>query len=302
MTVFSEISTGALVDFHARQLKVWPAARGAFEALQGVKTVEMPVGETKFLIQHNPARIVSTGARVDRSAIAARPCFLCAANRPHEQLVLDAGEYEILVNPFPIFPLHFTIPAKEHVPQLITGDDCRRFVHMFELAQRLPGLALFYNGPACGASAPDHFHFQAVERRRLPLFGWLEQGISIPYRVDTALFTSADDARSWFSELSRNLSAMPENEGEPESRMNVLCSAEVMPGGVAGVRVAVIPRRAHRPSFYGSGEGKVLLSPASVDLAGVMVAPSPDDFNGKITPHLLTRLLAEVCCVKENIY
>lgn len=299
------------------QLQEWELARRNFGALAAVECRTMEVDGAVVTVQHNPARIASTGAKVDKAAVAARPCFLCGANRPGQQRALrvdaeelarlgkpcaDSGvgggvrvrnaEYEVLVNPFPIFPVHFTIPAVEHTPQLISADGCRRFRHVLRLAMQMPGMALFYNGPKCGASAPDHFHFQVVERSALPIFGWDK----VPFRIESALFGDEDEAVEWFGSLCDSLAALPENEGEDEPRMNLLCAREdAAEGDAPRVRVIVIPRRAHRPDFYGTGEGRVLLSPASVDLGGVVVAPVPEDFYEKITPAVLHELFAQTC-------
>ena len=87
-----------------------------FEELKGVQTRE--VGSA--LAQFNPARLVSTGAKIDKATLAKRPCFLCEKNRPSEQIVLSFGEgFDILVNPFPILPVHFTIPSRHHQLQAI---------------------------------------------------------------------------------------------------------------------------------------------------------------------------------------
>ncbi len=299
------------------QLQEWELARRNFGALAAVECRVMEVDGAEVTVQHNPARIASTGAKVDKAAVAARPCFLCGSNRPEQQRALrvdagklaplgkssaDAGsdgepgvgsaEYEVLVNPFPIFPVHFTVPAVEHTPQLISADGCRRFRHILRLAMQMPGMALFYNGPKCGASAPDHFHFQVVERSALPIFGWDK----VPFRIESALFSDEDEAVEWFGRLCDSLATLPENEGEDEPRMNLLCAREdVAEGDAPRVRVIVIPRRAHRPDFYGTGEGRVLLSPASVDLGGVVVSPVPEDFHEKITPAVLHDLFAQTC-------
>lgn len=280
----------SLKAFHAAQLSRWPLAATNFDALSRVETRSFEAGGMELVLQHNPARIASTAAKVDAVSLAARPCFLCASNRPVEQMAVDAGEYEVLVNPFPIFPVHFTIAAKRHVAQRIMEDGCRRFADMWKLAHRLPGLALFYNGPRCGASAPDHFHFQAVETERLPLFTRMADGKSMPYRVDRGDFATVGEAVAWFEGLMSELGVLPENAAEDEPRVNILCTAL---GG--GVRVAVIPRRAHRPDFFGCGEGELLLSPASVDLAGVMVVPSAEDFHYKITPERVVELWRQTC-------
>ena len=148
-----------------------------------------------------------------------------------------------------------------------------RFADMVGLAMALPGLALFYNGAACGASAPDHFHFQAVERKELPLFEWVERPeTTLPFRVETVVSHSIDEAVRWFAGVCENLRMLGVNREEDEPRINVLCSvsdkcmASTSGSSARAVRVIVIPRRAHRPDFYGSGEGEVLLSPASVYL------------------------------------
>ena len=293
----SALTTSRLLDFQRRQLERWPLAAANFAALAHVRTRELPVGGVLFRLQHNPARMRSTGAKVDKVSVAARPCFLCASNRPAEQIEFPAGMgYDVLVNPFPIFPVHFTVPAKEHVPQQICAGNMERFADMLRLAAALPGLALFYNGATCGASAPDHFHFQIVEAPQLPVFGWVSRSPEVvPFRVETTVVSNVEHGVAWFSEICHRLMAFDVNARADEPGMNVLCTA--VAGGAAGqgVRVVVIPRRAHRPDFYGTGDGEVLLSPASVDLSGVMVAPSADDFEHKINSALLDNLLDQTC-------
>ena len=299
-----ELTTDILMDFHKRQLEAWPLADAGFKGLAEVRCKEVEVGDVVFKVQHNRARIRSTGAKVDKASVAQRPCFLCDVHRPSEQMELVAGNgYKILVNPFPIFPVHFTIPAELHVPQLISADGCGRFMDMVRFAGMLPGLALFYNGPACGASAPDHFHFQAVERAELPLLQWVEDGRNVPFEIISAMFHSPEEARRWLVAVCGELMRRAENNGEPEPRMNVVCSAVCTHAGVSGnagdryggIRVVVIPRRAHRPDFYGTGENQVLLSPASVDLSGGFIVPSPADFEQKVTPALIREVIRQTC-------
>ena len=143
----------------------WALARNNFEGLKTVQTKTFAFGDYDVRVQFNPARIVSSGAKVDAKTIAERKCFLCAANRPAEQRSVEFGDYEILVNPFPIFPEHFTIPRKEHVDQQIKPF----FADMLRLAKAMDEYLVFYNGPRCGASAPDHMHFQAGTKDFLPL-------------------------------------------------------------------------------------------------------------------------------------
>ena len=160
MSINSQIRT-----LFQEQTTNWPQAKESYSNLAGVLTKSFSFGDFEVKVQFNPARIVSSGAKVDAKTIAERKCFLCAANRPAEQKSVEFGDYEILVNPFPIFPKHFTIPRKEHVDQQIKP----YFADMLQLAEVLDNYLIFYNGPRCGASAPDHMHFQAGTKDFLPL-------------------------------------------------------------------------------------------------------------------------------------
>ena len=159
MTSNKDVMTdNSLRRFFNRQMETWSMVRHNFRDLQGIQTRDLSVDGGTLTLQHNPARIVSTGASIDKASVNSRPCFLCAANRPKEQLVkhLDKG-FEILVNPYPILPVHFTIPAVNHKPQSIIDS----YDEIDILLQQYPDIMVFYNGPKCGASAPDHMHFQA---------------------------------------------------------------------------------------------------------------------------------------------
>ena len=147
--------------FFERQLAAWPETRKRYDELKNVKTRR--VGE--LTLQFNPARMVSTGAKIDKATLAKRPCFLCSANRPQEQIITDLGEAELLVNPFPILPKHFTIPLKRHEPQ----NPASLSVYIDKMLSMAPEIMVFYNGPHCGASAPDHAHLQAGTSGLLPL-------------------------------------------------------------------------------------------------------------------------------------
>jgi hypothetical protein len=150
--------------FH-EQVSGWKLARTNYAGLKTVRTKSFLFADFEINVQFNPARIISSGAKVDAKTIAGRKCFLCTENRPAEQQGVDAGKYTVLVNPFPIFPEHFTIPHKEHIAQQIKP----YFADMLELAEALDDYLVFYNGPQCGASAPDHLHFQAGTKDFLPL-------------------------------------------------------------------------------------------------------------------------------------
>lgn len=283
------LSTAAALGFLRHQLAQWPMAAANFEALRRVETRTMEYRGRNFAVQHNPARIASTGAKVADGNAGPRPCFLCKANRPAEQLSfgLDHG-YELLVNPFPIFPVHFTIPALDHTPQqLIACGRAERMAHMAEFAMNLPGLALFYNGARCGASAPDHFHFQALEASQMPLLDWATDGRQLPFKVIN--FSAATPAETE-AKLLEATASLPRRTGGEEPDINVICRADRISGGV---QICVIPRKAHRPDFFGSAEGQILVSPASVDLAGTIILPRPEDFHTAFTPERLEALLAQ---------
>lgn len=293
-------------EFIDAQLAAWPMAKGNFEALKGVETKEFDLDGMHFKVQFNPARIVSSGAKVDAASLAARPCFLCGKNRPAQQMGLDWGEhYTVLINPFPIFPRHLTIPDNGHTIQKIEG----RIADMIRLAAELDGYTVFYNGPRCGASAPDHMHFQAGNTDFLTLPAALEdaeqqviatEGASTLALVDSLplkLFViDAADAAEGERLFDRLYHALPVPEGEYEPMMNVLAWATP-----AGVRVAVVPRKRHRPSFYGTeGDDCMLISPASVDMGGVYITPRPVDF-GRFGADTVRRLLDELCLSDSEI-
>ncbi len=271
-----------------RQLAGWPEAARRYSDLREVKTKEITIGGMPVRVQYNPARAVSTLAHTDAASIAARPCFLCRENRPQQQESMpfegcDGRRYEILVNPFPIFPEHFTVPAVNHVPQRIAG----RFPDMLRLAETFPDMTVFYNGPESGASAPDHFHFQMGCKGFLPVerhFGLLGPktvmrpgaaviALTSAYIPGLPVITAADidSATAAFLRVLRSLPVSPRT-GEPQ--LNILCWKEQ-----DVFRILVIPRKAHRPSCYYALEGEaVRISPASVDLGGVFIVPVEEDF------------------------
>ena len=153
-------------NFVERQLLDWDVASMNYNDLKSVKTKVFHFDGYDVVVQFNPNRIVSSAAKVDVKSIESRPCFLCSHNRPIQQWGLPfKADYVILVNPFPIFPKHLTIPKESHTDQLIGG----HMTDMLDLATFLPNFVVFYNGPKCGASAPDHFHFQAGSKGFLPI-------------------------------------------------------------------------------------------------------------------------------------
>lgn len=285
------------------QLSSWPLARTNFEGLKTVRTKSFSFGDYEVKVQFNPARIVSSGAKVDVKTIAERKCFLCAANRPAEQKSVNWGDYEILVNPFPIFPEHFTVPRKEHVAQQILP----YFSDMLELARVLDDYLVFYNGPQCGASAPDHMHFQVGTKNFLPLVNdyerlkdshvdllvatekmQLSQMKNYGRTVYVVEAKDAENAKDAFERLYRhfppNLSA---EDGEP--MMNIVTTYEN-----GKWRVFIIPRKAFRPWQYtAAGDKQLLISPATVEMCGVFITPLEEHFN-KISLKHIEDILAQV--------
>lgn len=296
-----------LSEFLSEQIAGWPQAAGNFKALDDVKVKEIAMPGWTIKVQFNPARIVSSAAKVDAKSLKERKCFLCEENRPAVQSGIDWGKYTVLINPFPIFPRHFTIPDKSHTDQLITG----RIADMMELARQMEDYTVFYNGPRCGASAPDHMHFQAGNSDFLTLAPAIEDaelktvatdGCATLALVDTLplkvfVIDAPEDSFDAAERLFRKLyEALPVPDGEKEPMMNLLCYPTP-----AGVRLVVIPRKRHRPSFYGTeGDGTMLLSPASVDMGGVFITPLEKDFNA-LDRDTVLKILDELCLSADEI-
>lgn len=155
-----------LIALYQQQLRDFELAHTNYQHLAKVICRDIPCGHFSIRIQYNPARMLSTNANTDKATLQARKCFLCPAQMPAEQKGIPYGEhYHLFINPYPIFDPHFTVPANEHTPQLLE----KRFGDLLNLAFDFPGYTLFYNGPDCGASAPDHFHFQMIPRNSMPL-------------------------------------------------------------------------------------------------------------------------------------
>ena len=286
--------------FLTDQLASWEMARTNYAALSKVQVKELDVNGVIYKVQFNPARIISSSAKVDAKSIQERKCFLCPANLPSVQKSIEfEGHYQILVNPFPIFPRHLTIPELAHVDQRIAS----RIRDMLELAKSLSDFVIFYNGPKCGASAPDHAHFQAGNKGFLPIEkDWRsriaekvvsDESVTLWHLNDSPRVTfviesvSKEKALSIFSLIYRSLKIRP---GEYEPMMNVLALYEDNRWVIF-----VFPREKHRPACYvAEGDSNLLISPASVDLGGVFIVPLEKDFM-KISAEDIDRILSEVC-------
>jgi hypothetical protein len=241
---------------------------GLAEAL----TRPLVVDGAEVLLRHIPHRVASTTAAVDRASIAKRPCFLCAANLPLEQQGLAWGdEFTFLCNPFPIVERHLTVVHREHRPQRIAG----QVGTMLDLAAALPGFFVVYNGPQCGASAPDHLHLQAGSRAGLPIVREAagKAGPALEaYGMRALLFRGPDRSRV-LDETERALAVLSSVTGrEPEPWCNVAAFYE----RDAGFTVVLFPRSKHRPDAFHTGD--LVVSPATIDLSGILVAPFLKDF------------------------
>lgn len=284
--------------FFNRQLEMWEDARHRFRDLKHVEVRQL---SDQLKVQFNPARIVSTGAKIDKHTLGERPCFLCERNRPKEQMTKQIDDhFQLLVNPFPILPIHFTIPATKHQPQSIY----RHYGEMHRLLSLHSELMVFYNGPKCGASAPDHLHFQAGTSGVLPLqTNWQrlsrnltdvisltdEEKISVLRDFLVPAFViiskSEDSDEELFHRLYRS---MPMRGDESEPMMNIIAWRK----GDEFISV-VIPREKHRPdAYFAEGEAQMMVSPGALDMAGLIITPREEDFS-KINLDKATALLCE---------
>ena len=287
--------------FFDRQLTLWGETRERYRELSHVETRELNVGTSTFEVQFNPARIRSTGATISKEAVAARPCFLCKKNRPQEQLTkIQDVDYELLVNPYPILPMHFTIPARRHHPQQIRG----MYGEMIQLLSHYPELMVFYNGPLCGASAPDHAHLQAGTSGVLPLqkeWQRLSRNLTeVARRGDDATLCVVEDypcpalvirarnRRSSERMFASLYHALPKMADQLEPMMNIVAWR----GDDEFISV-VFPRKKHRPDrYYKTGEEQLLISPGALDMAGYLITPRREDFE-HITPEAAEAILKE---------
>jgi hypothetical protein len=268
------------------QLSSWPLLGANWEKLGEAKIKEFAFDGFSIRVQCNPKRIVSSAAKVDKQSIEKRPCFLCTEHRPPEEKNLWYGDqYEILCNPFPIFQEHFTIASAEHTPQVIEAE----FGSFLDLSRALPDLALFYNAPNCGASAPDHMHFQAGNRGFMPIEEDIAKlkgnfGKVLMKDGDIELTAVADGLRRFYVLESDSKEKLEEMAAEAFQILKELQNgAEPMINMLSyyknGWQVLLFPRDKHRPwQYFEEGEENILLSPASVDMGGALITPLEKDF------------------------
>lgn len=268
----------------AQQRENWPLLRDGLTALGQAKSRILTGDGTQILLQANPGRKASTHAKVDEKTISRRPCFLCPENIPTEERGIAFGELVILPNPFPVLPRHCTIPDRRHTPQLLAG----RIQAMLKLARAIgPDMLVFYNGPRCGASAPDHFHLQACDATSIPLLD------ELPVLEHPSVCTTHQS-------FGRRMLVLADRDGERmQSRIQQavdIWSQQSRASGTAedaepmlnllalfrgGRHICVLfPRVAHRPAcYFADGSNKIAISPATLEMAGLLVVAEPDHFD-----------------------
>ena len=290
-------------DFLLEQNLSWQLSAQNYKGLDKVEGRDFLINGFRIKVQFNPERIRSSSAKVDHVSIAARKCFLCSENRPAEQKSLDfSNGFLLLVNPFPIFNRHFTIPFAEHTPQRLVPN----LAPMLETALQMEGYSLFYNGPECGASAPDHLHFQAGENGFMPLESEFEE---LKLMHENLLYQSTH-IRIWaFDDYLRKMISIRTNNLDKGIRaITHICTRfrEIQPDKVEPMMnlicyyqsgnwlIHLFPRKLHRPwQFFEEGDQNLMISPASVDFGGVLITPRREDFE-KITAADIVDIFSQV--------
>ncbi len=298
--------TGQVRELIRQQKAEWPLLQKNYAGLSHVTSRSFSFGHFQIIVQFNPERIRSSAAQTDEASIRNRACFLCESNRPPEQKGIPVegrnGQYTVLVNPYPIFPEHLTIPLNEHVPQLISP----YFGDMLRLSSQLPEFTVFYNGPRCGASAPDHFHFQACTAKLMPLeneigkirelYGVLlfKNGNMTIHAVGKEylrkfIFLSSSSEKELESRFRQILNILEERGQEGEPMVNIICFFREEKWNMI-----IFPRDEQRPwQFYEEGSRQIIISPASVEFGGLTVLPRKEDFE-KITNADLADIYSQV--------
>ncbi|MDR2823589.1 MAG: DUF4922 domain-containing protein [Prevotellaceae bacterium] len=280
------------------ELETWATACENFENLKKIETKKLDFEGFSIEVHFNQSRIRSAAAKLDEKSIAERKCFLCAKNRPHEQRSINCGHFELLVNPYPIFPQHFTIASKFHEPQRI--DDY--FADFLRFTQELSDFVVFFNAAGCGASAPDHLHFQAGTKDFLPLFGDyknLKQKNAelVFFQNNCEIFLLKNYLRKVFCIESENaqkavqvFNLLTINFGIEKNKINLVAYFENKK-----FYIFIFPRSAFRPrQFFAENEAeKLLVSPGSVEMSGIFITPIKAHFD-KITKSDISSIYEQV--------
>jgi hypothetical protein len=292
------------------QCKDWKFCGDNYHQLKNVKVKEFRFGNYKIKGQFNPGRLISTSAKVDPKSIQERKCFLCEENLPLEQKgIIYKDSYSILVNPYPIFPIHFTLTNLKHQPQRIIDT----FPDLLSFSKDLAKYyTVIYNGPRCGASAPDHLHFQAGNKNFMPIDDEAnlianEFGKILIDNQDITALAVDDGLRKFILIESMNYKILIEyfekfyavyselvNETQ-EPLLNIIANYD----NESGWRIIIFLRSKHRSHHYfENGDNQTLVSPAAIDLGGVCIFPREEDFN-KLNENLIREIFTEVFIEKS---
>ena len=304
MTLFQRIN-----DMFSRELSAHGRAFHNYEALAGVEVKDMTIDGFPAQLFFNPARVRSVMADVSPEALQKRACFLCPDGIEEHQLTHNwdsptGHTYYIRVNPFPIFSPHFTVSSSVHERQELLP----HLESMLHLAKELPEMTIFYNGPMCGASAPDHMHFQAVPRHSLPI----EDHFDTNYA--NAILVQEADLQDHLAAVKRILAmgTIPKEASqtgsltigashaeEYEPRWNIVTWYETASSydGLASsskFNTIVFFRRESRPMcFFAPEEERILFSPATVEMGGIGIVANRESFD-RLTPDKLRDIIREV--------
>lgn len=281
-----------LENLFKRQTRTWPQLARGVEGLALAKTKSVRIDWFDVFVRHIPHRVGSTKAPVDHESVSKRPCFLCAQNLPPEEEGLRFNEdFTIYCNPFPIVDRHLTITHREHGSQHIAD----QVGNMLDLAAALPEYFVIYNGPECGASAPDHMHFQAGSRRLFPIEKDAADisGITIPNFGRNVFVFSGQDRSALVYRINRAIDLLAQVTGKvPEPLVNIALFYDN-----GRWVIYLFPRAKHRPDVFYTGEFTV--SPASIDLCGIFVVPMANDFE-KITGGAIAAIFREITLADDQ--
>ena len=310
------VSQEEMKTFFDAQLQAWPEVAQRVEQIDKVQTKRLLTPHSSLLTQFNPARIRSTGAKVDKQSISERPCFLCHENQPAEQWRTAASDdLWLCINPYPILRYHLTLPTREHRRQELRP----MLTSMLRLAEAWPDMIVFYNGPGCGASAPDHAHLQAGLGTSVPLrrdFRHLQSSL-VPIEPctreeETGLYLLEDYATPLIVAKARSLqeaeqltqktiAALPVRGDEWEPRMNVIAWTEMRSPHATEWIVCIIPREKLRPEcYFKQGHEQRVISPGALDMAGLIITPRADDFE-MLTATEAVEILKEVSLPRPSL-
>lgn len=301
-------NSNRIEDFYTSQREEWKLLDTNVKNLEKIRTRQFIFDSFSLYAQNNPERIISTSAQVDEKSIKLRKCFLCQENLFREQKKISVGNYNILANPYPILMNHFTVAHSNHIPQRISN----KIKDMFAITEIMGNdYLIFYNGPECGASCPDHMHFQAVKKSDVPLPWDITQTAYKKYILKTISGITEikfwdDSLRKYITLESEDLDDIEEkfvrtiqsleevNGSEAETKINILAYRDI-----PKLYIIIIPREKHRPDIFYHKDNNLLLSPASIDIGGILVLPREEDYI-RIDREIIKDVFSEIMLQQEK--